>query len=56
MTNLQVDAAGVAHQRLAQGDAALLAPDHATLEHQPVLVDLTTPLAKNTKFTRYIKT
>lgn len=40
-TNLEVDAAGVAHQRLAKGDAALLAPNHATLEHQPVLVDLT---------------
>lgn len=39
-TNLEVDAAGVAHERLAQGDAALLAPDHAALEHKPVLVDL----------------
>lgn len=46
-TNLKVDAAGVAHERLAQSDAALLAPDHATLEHQPVLVDLTTPKTDN---------
>lgn len=30
----------MAHERLAEGDAALLAPDDAALEHQPVLVDL----------------
>lgn len=38
--NLEVDAAGVAHERLAQSDTALLAPDDAALQHQPVLVDL----------------
>lgn len=37
---LQVDAARVAHERLAQGDAPLLAADHTPLEHEPVLVDL----------------
>lgn len=39
-THLQVDAAGVAHERLAESDAPLLAADDAALEHQPVLVDL----------------
>ena len=35
-----MDAAGVAHERLAEGDATLLAADDAALEHKPVLVDL----------------
>lgn len=39
-TYLEVDAAGVAHERLAQGDTSLLTPDHAALQHQPVLVHL----------------
>lgn len=39
-SHLQVDAAGVAHERLAESDAPLLAADDAALEHQPVLVDL----------------
>lgn len=30
----------MAHQRLAQGDTALLAPDDTTLEHEPVFIDL----------------
>lgn len=40
MSYLEVDAARVAHERLAERDATLLAPDDAPLEHQPVLVDL----------------
>lgn len=39
-TYLEVDAAGVAHERLAEGDATLLAADDAALKHEPVLVDL----------------
>lgn len=39
-TYLEVDAAGVAHERLAEGDATLLAANDAALEHKPVLVDL----------------
>lgn len=35
-----MDAAGVAHERLAEGDATLLAANDAALEHKPVLVDL----------------
>lgn len=39
-TYLEVDAAGVAHERLAEGDATLLAANDAALKHEPVLVDL----------------
>lgn len=41
-THLEVDAAGVAHERLAQGDTPLLTSDHAALQHQPVLIHLGT--------------
>lgn len=30
----------MAHERLAEGDATLLAADDAALKHEPVLVDL----------------
>lgn len=39
-TYLKVDAAGVAHERFAEGDATLLAANDAALKHKPVLVDL----------------